>query len=317
MTGSGRRFIRSVNWTAALLFITAACGPADRQLASTVETPRTADEGFDPAIEHPAFPPGLGPRVVIDETHNNFHTALGTYAPFARVLEADGYVVERGTEPLAPNVLEEVQVLVIADAQPPASAGDPPTFSPDDVDVLNNWVESGGALLLITDHMPDPGAIAGLAASFGIEVHNGYALEDALSGGADPLVFSRSEGTLADHPLTRGQTPSEAVDSVASFAGSAFRSDVPFEPLLIFGSGVRSWTPDEYWVFRRSTPNIDVAGWCQGGVLEYGRGKLAIFGEAAMFTAQVRDDGRRFGMTHDLGRQNMQLLLNVMHWLTG
>jgi hypothetical protein len=315
MTGSPSR-PPSIGWTAALLIVTAACGRADQQLASTVEPARTADQAFSPVVESPAFPHGRGPHVVIDETHNNFHTATGTYAPFARLLEADGYVVRRGTEPLTADVLRDVRLLVIADAQPPTSAGDRPTFAPDDVDVLNDWVRGGGALLLITDHMPDPGAIAGLSASFGVELHNGYALEDALSGRADPLVFSRSDGTLADHALTRGGEASEAVETVATFAGSAMRGGETFQPLLIFGAGVRSWTPDEYWAFHRSTPSIDVAGWSQGGVMEYGTGKLAVFGEAAMFTAQVREDGRRFGMNHELARGNRQLLLNVLHWLT-
>ena len=310
------RHLRAICGAAALMFVATGCGGEDQQLASTVETPRTADRAFEPVIANPTFPSGQGPRVLIDETHNNFHTAVGTYAPFARVLEADGYVVERGTTPLTADVLDTTQVLVIADAQPPSSAGDPPTFSPEKVAVLNAWVDRGGALLLITDHMPDPGAIAMLASSFGIEVHDGYALRDALSGRADPLVFRRSDGTLADHPLTRGRTEAETIDAVATFAGSAFRADAPFQPLLVFPSGIRSWTPAEYWEFTRTTPNIDVAGWFQGGVMEYGSGRLAIFGEAAMFTAQEREDGRRFGMTHDLGRQNMPLLLNVMRWLT-
>jgi len=298
------------------VLVATACSADGRQLASTVEPPRTVDRDYAPALANPTFGPGEGPRVLVDETHNNFHTAVGTYQPFARLLERDGYVVGRGTEPISRRSLESCDVLVIADAQPPASAGDPPTFTAGEIETLNQWVRDGGALLLITDHMPDPGAIAELAASFGIEVHNGYALRDALSSPGDPLVFSRADGTLADHPLTRGRDSSEALTAVATFAGSAFRAEAPFEPLLVFGPGVRSWTPAAYWEFRPTTPNVDVTGWYQGGVMAYGTGRLAVFGEAAMFTAQVFDNGRaRAGMNHELGRENHRLLLNVMRWL--
>ena len=68
------------------------------QTASTVEPPRNADMSFHPEIKNPVYPPGKGPVVLVDEAHNNFHTAVGTYLPFARLLERDGYVIKRGKE---------------------------------------------------------------------------------------------------------------------------------------------------------------------------------------------------------------------------
>jgi len=61
---------------------------------------------------------------------------------------------------------------------------------------------------------------------------------------------------------------------------------------LVFGPGAVSWAPEEYYGFKDDSPRLDVAGWSQGGVLEHGDGRLALFGEAAMFTAQVFDQGR-------------------------
>ncbi len=285
--------------------------------ASTVEPPRSVDRSFQPVIEDPAFPEGTGPVVVIDEMHNNFHTAIGTYWPFAQVLRQDGYVVERGTERVSQAMLASCRVLVISDAQPPAQVGDPPTFSLDEIDLLNAWVRNGGSLFLITDHMPDPGAIAGLARSFGIEVHNGYVLNGALSGAEEPLVFSRADGTLANHPLTEGRVPSERVESVATFSGSAFRAGEGFQPIMIFGPGRLSWAPEVLYEFEPDTPNVDVSGWFQGGVMEYGKGRLAFFSEAAMFTAQAFDGGNvRFGMNHPVGRKNLRLLRNVLGWIS-
>jgi hypothetical protein len=49
----------------------------------------------------------------------------------------------------------------------------------------------------------------------------------------------------------------------------------------------------------------------------YGEGRVAVFGEAAMFTAQIAgEQQRRFGMNSDVAGQNLPFLLNVMRWLT-
>ena len=305
---------------AILLLLTGWACPqpiSAQQIASTVEPPRSVDRSFQPVIDDPAHPEGTGPVVMIDETHNNFHTAVGTYWPFTKVLEQDGYSVKRGTDPLTRAVLESCHVLVISDAQPPAEPGDPPTFSPAETDLLTAWVREGGSLFLITDHMPDPWAIADLARSFGIEVHNGYVLNGAPPGLLEPILFQRLDGTLADHPLTNGRNPSERVDSVATFNGSAFTADDAFQPVMIFGPGRLSWAPDALYEFKSDTPHVDVTGWYQGGVMEFGQGRLAFFSEAAMFTAQAFEEGRiRFGMNHPQGGDNLRLLRNVMRWLT-
>ena len=48
-----------------------------------------------------------------------------------------------------------------------------------------------------------------------------------------------------------------------------------------------------------------------------GAGRLAVFGEAGMFTAQLAGDNKRkMGMTAPGAEENYQFLLNVMHWLT-
>src|SRR5678815_137059 len=55
-----------------------------------------ADLGFDVSVAAPAYVK-THPRVVIDEAHNNFHTAEGRYKPFATLLRNDGYDVNAGT----------------------------------------------------------------------------------------------------------------------------------------------------------------------------------------------------------------------------
>jgi hypothetical protein len=291
---------------------------SSQQTASTVEPPRTVDRSFHYSTKNPAFPEGKGPVVLVDEAHNNFHTAVGTYLPFAKLLEQDGYVVRRAKEKISAGFLSPATIYVIADAQPPFKVGDPPTFSKEEIQILNDWVKKGGALFVITDHMPDPGAIADLASSFGIEVSNGYVMQGPPPGRPGPTLFQKNDGSLANHLLTQGRGPEEEVHRVATFAGSAFRCQDDFQPVLILGNGFRSWIPKEYNKFPPGTPNIDVSGWYQGGVRTYGEGRIAFFAEAAMFTAQVFDNGRiKAGMNHPLGEDNAHLLLNVVHWLSG
>ncbi len=289
-----------------------------QQTASTVEPPRTVDKFFRYIIKKPAYPEGKGPVVLVDEAHNNFHTAVGTYLPFADLLRQDGYVIKRAKEKISTELLSSGTIYVIADAQPPFKIGDPPIFSEEEIQILNDWVKKGGSLFVITDHMPDPGAIKDLALSFGIEVSNGYAMQGPPPGRPGPTLFKKNDGSLANHLLTEGRGPDEHVRRVATFAGSAFRCQEGFDAILIFGDGFRSWMPEEYNKFPAGTPNIDVSGWYQGGVKAHGEGRIAFFAEAAMFTAQVFDNGRiKAGMNHPLGKDNAQLLLNIVHWLSG
>ena len=56
----------------------------------------------------------------------------------------------------------------------------------------------------------------------------------------------------------------------------------------------------------------------KGALLEVGKGRMAVFGEAGMFTAQiVTEDNEtwKMGMNADTALQNQQLLLNIMRWL--
>ena len=56
----------------------------------------------------------------------------------------------------------------------------------------------------------------------------------------------------------------------------------------------------------------------QGAVIPFGKGRVAAFGEAAMFSAQVSGPNRMPAGMNDPGApQNAQFLLNVLHWLSG
>lgn len=76
--------------------------------------------------------------------------------------------------------------------------------------------------------------------------------------------------------------------------------------------------PERAWRFSEQTPRISTGGWLQGAVMRIGRGRLAVFGEAAMFTAQRAGENGEFlmGMNAPAAMENAQFILNLMHWLT-
>ncbi len=260
--------------------------------------------------------------VLLDEAHFNFHTLAGRYAPFARLLRRDGFVLSSLREPWTKGAVASAKVLVVANALAERNAqGDwtlptPAAFSQNELETIRDWVAGGGALFLIADHMPFPGANETLASAFGIWFINGFATDSTCS--ADEFVFRRVDGTLADDPITTGRQSHERIDSVRTFTGQAFRVSGAGRPLLTLATGAVVLMPTTAWEFSDSTPRLPADGLLQGVVLVHGKGKVAGFGEAAMFSAQVSGAQRRpMGMNAPAAGQNVQFLLNVMHWLVG
>ncbi len=281
---------------------------------------QVSDPDFKPNITRPAYKEGRGPVVLVDEAHNNFHTATGRYLPFAELLRRDGYRVEANAAPFAKGSLKRAKVLVISNAieKRNADSWNLPVYSAftdEEIAAVSEWVRAGGSLLLIADHMPMGGAAEKLGAAFGVKWNNGFALIKNVQG---PLIFKKEDGSLKEHAIVRGRAAGERVERVATFTGSAFQIGQGAEPVLVFGKGVVSLMPQVAWEFKPDTPEVSVEGWTQGATLRFGKGRVALFGEAAMFTAQLAGPQRqRVGMNSPDAPQNAQLLLNVLHWLTG
>jgi hypothetical protein len=292
-------------------------------LASAAGAQQVADSSFAPPIARPAYRAGAGPVVLLDEAHHNFHTAGGRYLAFARLAQRDGYVVRGNRGRIGPTTLAGVKVLVIANALAERNAGGnwslptPPAFDSGEVAAIRSWVESGGSLWLISDHMPFPGAVEPIAESFGILMSNGFAMDQGGRGNGI-MSYSRRAGNLADHAITRGRDASERVDSVKVFTGQAFRIVAPAEPLLTITQDVVVLMPPVAWQFSDSTPRFSGRGMLQGAAMNVGRGRVAVFGEAAMFSAQRAGPNRNpMGMNDPAAAQNPQFMLNVLHWLSG
>jgi hypothetical protein len=300
--------------------------------SSSVLAQQVLDTTFSPRLRAaPAFDAGRGPVVAIDEAHHEFHTAGGRYRPFARLLEADGFRVRSNRAAFDSATLDGVSVLVIANAVAernrsqaewtlPAS----PAFHESEIAAVAAWVRRGGSLLLIADHMPFAGAADNLANALGVYFANAFAIPpfgpDPRTGDY-PIVFRRGDGGLGSHPITNGRTSAERIDSIVSFTGSAFRLDAGSamtSELMRLPPKTRVRLPVRAWQFSDSTAEIRGDGMPQGAAFRAGRGRVAVFGEAAMFTAQIKGRERvPMGMNAPDAGQNAQFVLNTLHWLAG
>lgn len=298
----------------ALLLGLAACGGAE------------VDRAFDPRVAHPAFV-GRHPVVVIDEAHHNIHTAGGRFAPFARLVAADGYAVRAGREPLTAGGLAGVAILVVANPTGRPNKASP-AFTEAECDAVQAWVAAGGALLLVTDHAPIGSATEVLARRFDIDMGKGEVQDPrhAAPGGRDPaqLVFTRGEGLLGHHAILDGRGDSERIDRVMTFTGQSLRGPAGSVALLVLADSAvdlpleavafeRGWLSDTLKMTLGDP--VPAAGRSQALAMTYRRGRVVVTGEAAMLTAQVIGD-EKFGMNVP-GIDNRQLALNIVHWLSG
>jgi hypothetical protein len=280
-----------------------------------------ADTAFNVAVARPAYPAGTGPRVALDEAHRNFHTLDGRYAPFGKLLRADGYRVAPNTRRLDRGALRDVDVLVVANATggtTPETAGQP-AFSAREVKAVRDWVKRGGALLLVADHAPYGGAAESLARAFNVGMTKGFAIDTAASAHAldNPsfLRYTRENHGLGSHPILVGRDSTERVRTVVAFTGQSLTWPVGATPLLTM-----SPTAQERASRSPTDTLVSVGGRVQGIALTLGKGRVVVLGEAAMLSAQVVEQPGRpplyMGM-NVAGTDDKQFALNVLHWLSG
>jgi hypothetical protein len=268
--------------------------------------------------------------VLVDEYHFNSHNINTSYAAFARVARSGGFFVRGLALPASSVELAEGSVLVVPNAlhQSEVNPVDwflptDPAFTAGEATVIGDWVRGGGALLLIADHMPFPGAALPLAQEFGVQFSNGFAFDttqlaqpQSCLAANQIQIFRRSDGSLAPHAITDGRNATERVDSVGTFTGQAFQAG-PAASLLVFGADAISLYPDTAWAFHAGTPQVGVQGWSQGAALETGSGRAVFIGEAAMLSEQTCGGGVPMGMNAPAAGQNRQFLLNTLRWLVG
>jgi len=291
-----------------------------------------ADSSFNTSVERPAYA-ATHPTVVIDEAHSNFHTADGRYKPFADLLRSDGYNVLPGTKKFESGNFDGVRVLVIANAEAPDSDGETsgPAFTEQESDIVRDWVRDGGSLLLIADHAPFGSAAENLAKRFDVDMGKGYVFDRSNSEAMPTLlVYSRENGLLGDHPLLMGRNAAEEVKRVIAFTGQSL--GVPDGAVAFMKLGPTAYESPtraelqaalDTTAVKTGAKKKSAGGRAQGIAMKFGKGRVVMLAEAAMFSAQVvrfQNDGKqqefRMGMNVP-GSDDRQLALNVMHWLSG
>lgn len=279
---------------------------------------QVADPSFEPPLgREPKYKAAAGPRILLDEAHFNFHTADGRYLACAKLLRRDGYIVDPNKLPFTRKNLAGARVLLIANALHAENAKDwnlprQSAFTTQEISELTSWIrDDGGSLFLIADHMPFAGAAADLGKALGVEFNDGYVNDPSQP--VRPDLFTREDGALRDHEVTAG------IPSVGTFTGSAFRF-LPGHngaPILVLGPQFVSVKPKVIGRADPNTPKEPVGGWLQGAVFSHGKGRVAIFGEAAMFSAQLAGPNKQpVGMNHPKAEHNHRLLLNLVAWLS-
>ena len=282
------------------------------------QSTQIADENFEVTIESPAYQHGEGPVILIDEGHNNFHKADGRFLTFAKILRQDGYQIESLNDEFTLENLSDARILVIANALHESNVDSwslptPSAFSKKEINALRLWVESGGRLFLIADHMPWPGASSDLAAEFGFKFYNGFNVEVR-----SPSYFLRSNGTLVNNVITNGRGENEYVKRIPITEGQAFEIPDDAIPILKFNNSSLMLMPDTAWKFHQKTPLVPIKGFMQGAYKEVGNGRIVVMGEASMFTAQINTKlDVKMGMNRKDAPDNSKLLLNIIHWLDG
>ena len=288
-----------------------------------------SDPAFDTSIRVPAYL-REHPKVVIDEAHHNFHTMSGFYKPLAQLLDSDGYKVVPGHRAFTSSSLRGIGVLIISNArggEEDEQAG-APAFTTAECDTVGKWVRNGGALLLIADHTPFGSAARELALQFGVDMGRGYLFDPKNSDGNPTfMVYSEANGLLGDGPIISGRTDGERVHRIVAFTGQSLnipRGAIALMKLSSSAFEIDSYADGQAVLDHRhqgATPRSS-AGRAQGIALIFGRGRVVVVGEAAMFSAQLLKFDNpgtpdlKFGMNAP-GNDDRQFAINVLHWLSG
>ena len=278
------------------------------------------DSLFSKKIVDKSYSRSSGPLVLIDKGHNNYHTLQGRFKPFGKLLEYDGYRVDELSDIMLLNQLQP-DVLVIANAIHRDNVSNwtstiSQAFLTDEIDIIVKWVKNGGALLLIADHFPFPEAIMDLSKKFGFVSSNSFVIKK--QSGKGWFSYTREEKTLNTSALEIIGKPN--LDSIMSFTGHCFKiENKNASSIFDLNIGYKAILPKRY--AKNSSEDIiinnDLTDCSQGAITSFGKGKVAFFAEAAMFTSQLYgQDKVPMGFNSPLAESNIIFIQGILKWLT-
>lgn len=290
--------------------------------ALPAEWPMTNDPDFSTKVKNPAYDKSTGPFILVDAAHNNFHVTEGFIDPFVDLAENDGYQIIIGTSEFTPEFLRSFQIVMIISALPfeftsKTEVTTEITFTQDEIDVLHDWVESGGSLLVFSEHAPFDQAINPLLKRMGITSSVGTIADpanyDKELGRDGWVMFSRENGLLnASHPVANGRNEDEVINNVVAFGGSSLSGD-DYENIFQLSDTAEN---------RQHATGVGPVGMGDSMALAgtLGEGKVLAFGDSNGFTAMNFDqeDGSEVSLGMNTAHLDWkQMVLNSLHWLSG
>jgi hypothetical protein len=278
-------------------------------------------------VDQPAYT-DKHPKVLFDEGHFNVHTSQRTYQAFVGLLKSDGYEIVMNDKPFAPRTLAGHDVLIISNARGAAQRSEKPAFTEQECDSVRDWVQSGGALLLVVDHYPTGHNAERLAKRFGVELSKGSTVDRANApearGGGGPILFRRKNNGLGDHAIMRGRNEEERINCVATFFGQSLKGPTESAALLLLSDSAIDYFPSDAvdnaaggGVRAGDQPQASAAGRSQGVAFKFGNGRVVVLGEAGHLSARPVGAQRRASGINYEGCDNRQWALNIVHWLSG
>lgn len=278
----------------------------------------SVDNDFDVSVPNPTYSTNK-PKILFDEGHNNIHKTTGTYKPFASLIKNDGCDITVTDKQITSEVLSGFDIYIIANAKGKGELNDDPAFTEEECNTIKEWVNSGGSLLLITDHYPMGAAVEMLANKFNIEMQKGIVQDSVYhyksSCDESLLEFSKENKLLADCDITKG------INKVITFTGQSIKCKDSCISFLNLSDVAYDMTAKPEIIKDGNDTRVNVTfnnpesakGRSQGLALKYGKGKVIVLGEAAMLSAQLNRDNSKFGM--NVNPDNKKLALNIIHWL--
>ena len=150
---------------------------------------------------------------------------------------------------------------------------------------------------------------------FGFEFFDSYVMYHPKKGTID---FDRKNKSLANNSITNGTYKTERIQHIRTFTGQGFKIPKDATSILNLDASQTVYLTDTMWVFNDDVETFSANGLSQGAYLSYGQGKIAVFGEAAMFSAQLAGPKqRKVGMNSTEANENYKLALNIIRWLDG
>ena len=126
--------------------------------------PMYNDINVDLSVENPSFKFNEGPLVIIDAAHKNFFVQSHLIKPLVDIVLNDGYRVSFIDKKLTKENLNQAKILIIITALPfdfatQSSAAGMETYTENELNEVQAWVNNGGSLLVFSEHAPFDQAI--------------------------------------------------------------------------------------------------------------------------------------------------------------